>query len=145
MALSAHSSGSPQTTTAGKAPIGVMLVDDSAVIRSLITHMIDPKPDMAVVASVADGQQAVDRLTRHAAEIDVVILDIEMPVMDGITALPKLIAAKKDVKVVMASTLTLENAEISMKALSLGAVDYVPKPTSTREIGGASPDYSPLA
>jgi len=115
-----------------------MLVDDSAVIRGLIARMIDPESDMTVVASVQDGQRAVDRLTRDPASIDVIILDIEMPVMDGITALPKLISVKKDVKIVMASTLTLENAEISMKAMSLGAVDYVPKPTSTRQIGGAS-------
>ncbi len=93
---------------------------------------------MAVAASVQDGQRAVETLKRNPAAIDVIILDSEMPVMDGMTALPLLIAAKKDVKVVMASTQTLENAEISMKALALGAVDYVPKPTSTCEIGGAS-------
>jgi len=119
------------------APIRIMLVDDSAVIRGLINRMITPEPDMEVVASVADGQRAIDQLTKDPS-IDVIVLDIEMPVMDGLTALPELIRLKKDVKVVMASTLTLENAEISMKAMELGAIDYVPKPTSTREIGGAS-------
>ncbi len=114
-----------------------MLVDDSAVIRGLINRMITPESDMEVVASVQDGQRAVETLTRDPS-IDVILLDIEMPVMDGLTALPKLIAVKKDVKIVMASTLTLENAEVSMKAMKLGALDYVPKPTSTREIGGAS-------
>jgi len=138
VALSAFRAGSSSAQRQSDKPIGIMLVDDSAVIRGLITRMIDPEPDMAVVASVQDGLRAVERLTRDAASIDVIILDIEMPVMDGITALPKLIAAKKDVKIVMASTLTLENAEISMKAMSLGALDYVPKPTSTREISGAS-------
>jgi two-component system chemotaxis response regulator CheB len=118
-------------------PIKIMLVDDSAVIRGLINRMITPESDMEVVASVQDGQRAVETLQRHP-EIEVIILDIEMPVMDGLTALPKLIAVKKDVKIVMASTLTLENAEISMKAMKLGALDYVPKPTSTREIGGGS-------
>lgn len=122
---------------AGKGPIQIMLVDDSAVIRGLIARMIDPEPDMTVVASVADGQQAIDRLARSPS-IDVILLDIEMPVMDGITALPKLVEINRDVKIVMASTLTLENAEISMKAMQLGATDYVPKPTSTRNITGAS-------
>lgn len=114
-----------------------MLVDDSAVIRGLISRMVTPEADMEVVASVQDGQLAVAALQKDQG-IDVVILDIEMPVMDGLTALPKLIQAKRDVKVIMASTLTLENAEISMKAMKLGAIDYIPKPTSTREISGAS-------
>jgi two-component system, chemotaxis family, protein-glutamate methylesterase/glutaminase len=122
---------------ASNGPIKIMLVDDSAVIRGLINRMITPESDMEVVASVQDGQRAVETLTRNPS-IDVILLDIEMPVMDGLTALPKLIAVKKDVKIVMASTLTLENAEVSMKAMKLGALDYVPKPTSTREIGGAS-------
>jgi len=113
----------------------VMLVDDSAVIRGLINRMITPEPDMEVVASVGDGHRAVEALDRHP-NIDVVLLDIEMPVMDGLTALPKLIEKKPGLKVIMASTLTLENAEVSMKAMKLGAVDYIPKPTSTREISG---------
>src|SRR5690606_14902193 len=61
---------------------------------------------------------------------EVIILDIEMPVMDGMTALPELLKRNPGVKVIMASTLTRRNAEISMRALSLGAVDYIPKPES---------------
>lgn len=118
-------------------PVKIMLVDDSAVIRGLINRMITPETDMEVVASAQDGQRAIEALQRDPS-IEVIILDIEMPVMDGITALPKLIAVKSDVKIIMASTLTLENAEVSMKAMKLGALDYVPKPTSTREISGAS-------
>jgi two-component system, chemotaxis family, protein-glutamate methylesterase/glutaminase len=114
-----------------------MLVDDSAVIRGLINRMVTPEADMEVVATAQDGQRAIEALTKDPS-IEVILLDIEMPVMDGLTALPKLIQVKKDVKIVMASTLTLENAEVSMKAMKLGAVDYVPKPTSTREISGAS-------
>ncbi len=116
--------------------IRVMLVDDSAVIRGLIKRMIDPEPDIEVVASVGNGEIAVKRLGDGG--IDVIVLDIEMPVMDGLTALPKLLAIDPKVKVVMASTLTLENAEISIEAMKMGAADYVPKPTSTTQIGGAS-------
>jgi two-component system, chemotaxis family, protein-glutamate methylesterase/glutaminase len=65
---------------------------------------------------------------------DVVILDIEMPEMDGITALPEILKTRPGVQVMMASTLTLRNADISLQALSLGAADYIPKPQSTRMV-----------
>ncbi|MCH7937319.1 MAG: chemotaxis response regulator protein-glutamate methylesterase [Proteobacteria bacterium] len=113
-----------------------MLVDDSAIIRGLIAKMIAPDPGIVVVASVADGAQAVKRMGRK--DIDVVVLDIEMPVMDGLTALPKLIELDPNVKIIMASTLTERNADISLKALEAGAADYVPKPTATGKIAGAS-------
>jgi len=116
--------------------IRVMLVDDSAIIRGLIAKMIATDPGISVTASVADGAQAVKRMA--ARDIDVIVLDIEMPVMDGLTALPKLIEADPNVKIVMASTLTERNADISLKALEAGAADYIPKPTSTTQIAGAS-------
>ena len=114
--------------------VRVMLVDDSAVIRGLIARMVESEPGLKVQVSVANGQIAVDRLKTDP--VDVIILDIEMPVMDGLTAIPLLLEVKPDVKIIMASTLTAKNAEISMRALRAGAVDYVPKPTSTREISG---------
>ena len=114
--------------------VRVMLVDDSAVIRGLIARMIEGEPGLRVAASVGNGQMAVDRL--KSQPVDVIILDIEMPVMDGLTAIPLLLAAKPDVKIIMASTLTEKNADISLRALQAGATDYVPKPTATREISG---------
>lgn len=114
--------------------VRVMLVDDSAVIRGLIARMIDGEEGLKVEASVGHGQMAVDRLRTNP--VDVIILDIEMPVMDGLTAIPLLLAIKPDVKIIMASTLTEKNADISLRAMQAGAVDYVPKPTSTREISG---------
>jgi len=114
--------------------VRVMLVDDSAVIRGLIARMIEGEPGLSVAASVGNGQMAIDRLKAHP--VDVIILDIEMPVMDGLTALPKLLEVKPDVKIIMASTLTEKNADISLRALQAGATDYVPKPTATREISG---------
>lgn len=112
--------------------IKVMVVDDSAVIRGLISRMLEADPAITVVASASNGQHAINELGRH--DVDVIILDIEMPVMDGLTALPKFFEVDPDVKVLMASTLTLENAEISMRALAAGAADYVPKPSTTRDI-----------
>lgn len=114
--------------------IAVMVVDDSLVIRGLISRMIKETPGLEVVASVADGAQAVKQIEK--LEVDVVVLDIEMPVMDGLTALPKLLKARPNVKVIMASTLTGPNAEASMKALALGAADYIPKPSSSKDVSG---------
>lgn len=117
-------------------PIRVMVVDDSAVVRGLITRMLEEETGFAVVASVGNGQMAISALERH--DIEVVILDIEMPVMDGLTALPLLLKADPDLQVIMASTLTLKNADVSMRALEAGAADYIPKPTSSREISGGA-------
>jgi len=105
-----------------------MIVDDSATIRGLLTRWIGSDPALSVVAMVNNGRAAVEQI--KSADPDVVILDIEMPEMDGITALPLLLKACPRAKVIMASSLTRRNAEISLKALSLGATDYVPKPTS---------------
>lgn len=113
----------------------VMVVDDSAVIRGLLTRALEGDTEIRVVASVGDGQMAINALQRNA--IDVIVLDVEMPVMDGLTAIPKLLAVSPSVKIIMASTLTLRNADISLRALQAGAADYIPKPTTTREISGA--------
>src|SRR5437764_514511 len=109
----------------------VMVVDDSVVIRGMISRWIGAEPDMEVAASLRTGLEAVNQIER--INPDVAVLDIEMPELDGISALPQLLAKKRDLVIIMASTLTRRNAEISIKALSLGAADYIPKPESTRE------------
>ncbi|NQU70357.1 MAG: chemotaxis response regulator protein-glutamate methylesterase [Rhodospirillales bacterium] len=116
--------------------IRVMVVDDSAVIRGIIRRTLDVDPSISVVASVANGQHAIDSLARHP--VDVIVLDIEMPVMDGMTALPKLLQANPDLKIIMASTLTQSNASVSLEALKNGAADYIPKPSSNSEIHNTS-------
>lgn len=128
--------GAARTTPRAGDPYRVMLVDDSVVVRSLLTRILESDPTVQVVASLSNGEQAVNLVKRHNP--DVVVLDIEMPVMDGLTALPKLIQAIPGLKVIMASTLTRRNADISMKALAAGASDYVAKPEASREIGGES-------
>ena len=112
-------------------PLRVMLVDDSVVIRGMISRWVSAEPDMVVAASLRTGLDAVNQVER--INPDVAVLDIEMPDLDGISALPQLLAKKRNLIVIMASTLTRRNAEISFKALSLGASDYIPKPESTRE------------
>ena len=113
-------------------PIRVMIVDDSAVVRGLVSRWIEEEPGLEVVARHANGRIAVDDAARSAP--DIVLLDIEMPVMDGLEALPLLLQARPELRVLIVSTLTRRNAEISFKALALGALDYVPKPDTNREI-----------
>src|ERR1700710_906118 len=116
-------------------PLRVMVVDDSVVIRGLIGRWIEAEPDMVVAASLRTGLDAVNQVER--VNPDVAVLDIEMPDLDGIAALPQLLAKKRDLVIIMASTLTRHNADISFKALSRGASDYIPKPESTREPAAA--------
>src|SRR6185437_14788461 len=119
------------SSQARQEPLRVMVVDDSVVIRGLISRWIGAEPDMMVAASLRTGLEAVQQLER--VNPDVAVLDIEMPELDGLSALPQLLGKKRDLIIIMASTLTRRNAEISFKALSLGASDYIPKPETTRE------------
>jgi two-component system chemotaxis response regulator CheB len=133
MSIALTKSPPPASTRQDK--LRVMVVDDSVVIRGMISRWIDAEPDMEVSASLRTGLDAVNQLER--VRPDVAVLDIEMPELDGISALPKLLAKKRDLVIIMASTLTRRNAEVSFKALSLGASDYIPKPESTREASAA--------
>ena len=125
-------------TVAPAAPVSapdalrVMIVDDAVVVRGLVSRWIDAEPDLKVVASLRNGREAVDQVLRHNP--DVVLLDIEMPELDGIEALPLLLEKKRDLIVIMASALTRRSAEVSLRALSLGAADYIPKPATNREV-----------
>src|SRR4051812_32454013 len=112
--------------------IRVMVVDDAVVVRGLVSRWVEEEPGLALAASLRNGREAVDQLER--VDPDVVILDIEMPELDGISALPLLLAKKRDLVVIMASTLTRQNAEVSLRALSLGAADYIPKPETNRGV-----------
>jgi two-component system chemotaxis response regulator CheB len=129
----AHASLKPAV---GQEAIRVMIVDDAVVVRGLLARWIDEEPGLKVVASLRSGREAIEQVER--ANPDVIILDVDMPDTDGITALPKLLAKKHDLVVIMASTLTRRNAEISLRALALGAADYIPKPESTSDITGSS-------
>jgi two-component system chemotaxis response regulator CheB len=112
--------------------VRVMIVDDALVVRGLFTRWVEAEPDLEVVASLRTGREAVNQVER--TDPDVVVLDIDMPELDGIAALPLLLEKKRDLVVIMASTLTRRNAEISLKALALGAADYIPKPSSNHEV-----------
>ena len=126
----------PTSASAIGRRIRVMIVDDAAVVRGLFSRWVEAEADLEVVASLRTGREAVNQLER--ADPDVVLLDIDMPELDGIAALPLLLAKKRDLVVIMASTLTRRNAEISLRALSLGAADYIPKPTANHEVAASA-------
>jgi two-component system chemotaxis response regulator CheB len=125
----------PKSSAAVGKRIRVMVVDDAVVVRGLFSRWVGEEPDLEVCAALRTGREAVNQLER--VDPDVVVLDIDMPELDGIAALPLLLEKRRDLVVIMASTLTRRNAEISLKALSLGAADYIPKPESNREVSGS--------
>ena len=116
---------------AARSPIQVLVADDSAVVRGLVSRWLG-EAGHEVVATAPNGRAAVDALAR--CNPDVVLLDIEMPELDGIQALPLMLAKQPGIQVVMMSTLTQRNADVSLRCLALGAVDYIPKPESNRGV-----------
>ena len=109
-------------------PIRVLIVDDSAVIRGALGRIVDAESDLTVATTAPNGRVALDAL-RHT-KVDVVLLDVEMPEMDGLTALPLILSQYPDTRVIMASSLTQRGAEVTMHALALGASDYIAKPAA---------------
>jgi len=117
--------------------IRVMIVDDSRVVRSIISGWLSAEPDLTIAGLYSDGQSAADRVVE--ARPDVVVLDIEMPGMDGLTALPLMLRKWPRARVLIASTLTKRGAAVSLEALTLGAADYIAKPDSS--IAAASDSF----
>ncbi|EME69610.1 chemotaxis-specific protein-glutamate methyltransferase [Paramagnetospirillum caucaseum] len=111
-----------------------MLVDDSAIVRGLVARILATDPAITVAAQVANGEQAIAALAR--TPVDVVVLDIEMPVMDGLTALPGILKTVPGVRVIMLSSLTQRGATVTFQALRAGAADYIPKPSAGADMSG---------
>ena len=109
----------------------IMLVDDSAIVRGFIARILATDGNIEIVASLSNGQQAVESISRHKP--DIVILDIEMPVMDGITALPKILAVAPKTKVIMCSTLTTRKETLLRLVNSLGSATPALKRAPTPE------------
>ena len=107
-------------------PVRVLIVDDSAVMRQLLTNLLSADPEIEVVGSAPDPIVARDRI--KALNPDVVTLDVEMPRMDGLSFLRKIMTLRPT-PVVMVSTLTQAGAEATLEALEIGAVDFIAKPS----------------
>lgn len=104
--------------------IRVLVVDDSAFMRKVLSDVFAGEPDFSVVDTARNGQDAFEKIKKHKP--DVVTMDVEMPVMDGITALEK-IMAEVPVPIIMVSSLTRDGANATIRALELGAVDFIAK------------------
>jgi two-component system chemotaxis response regulator CheB len=114
-----------QAAPAGRRPIRVLIVDDSALVRSLLTDILKAAPGIEVVGVAADAHAAREKIKQ--LNPDVLTLDVEMPKMDGITFLRNLMRLRP-MPVVMVSSLTERGADVTLDALALGAVDYLSKP-----------------
>jgi two-component system, chemotaxis family, protein-glutamate methylesterase/glutaminase len=115
-----------------RVPIRVLVVDDSVVMRSLLRMTLVSCPEVELVGMATDGVgglEAIERLKPH-----LVLLDIEMPRMDGLETLAEIRGRKLPVKVIMCSTLTRRGAGITLEALARGAADYVAKPTAHQDV-----------
>jgi two-component system chemotaxis response regulator CheB len=120
------------------APVRVAIVDDSAVVRGMMSKWLGGNPQIVIAGYAVDGVQALKLAQDH--DFEVCILDIEMPRMDGLEALPQLLALKPHLQVIMASTLSERGAAVTLRALELGAADFIPKPSTTRL--GSADDYA---
>jgi two-component system chemotaxis response regulator CheB len=114
------------------APVRVMIVDDAVVVRGLISRWVGLEPGLEIVRVCKNGREALEQFGE--AQPDVVVLDIDMPELDGIATLKELLKRRPDLRVIMASTLTKRGAEITFRALALGAADCVPKPDNSEII-----------
>jgi len=105
-------------------PIKVLVVDDSSFFRRRVSEIINASPALEVIATANNGQEAIDMVIKHKP--DVVTMDVEMPVMDGITAVQKIMASNP-VPILMFSSLTHQGATATLDALEAGACDFLPK------------------
>ena len=129
--------GNTAASDSAKRKIKVLIVDDSALVRSLLTDILRSDPDIEVVGAASDAHIAREKIKQ--LNPDVLTLDVEMPKMDGITFLKNLMRLRP-MPVVMVSSLTERGADVTLDALSLGAVDYLSKPKI--DLAATLKDYS---
>lgn len=116
-----------------------MIVDDSAIVRGMLNRRLSEQPDFIIVGSAGDGLRAIEEVRTTPA--DVVILDLEMPRMDGFAALPEIRRLLPQAKIIISSTLTERNADVALRALAIGANDYLTKPSTRQNRGEADRFY----
>jgi two-component system, chemotaxis family, protein-glutamate methylesterase/glutaminase len=127
----------PRTAAGPKSRVRVLIVDDSALVRRILTEVLSADPALEVVGAASDAYMARDRIKQ--LNPDVLTLDVEMPKMDGVTFLRNLMRLRP-MPVVMVSSLTEHGAEVTLDALAVGAVDYLPKPKI--DIAATLTDYA---
>lgn len=129
----AHKPQSQMVPDIARPPARILIVDDSVVARAVIGKMIESNRSFAVAGAVSDAQAALAFL--NANRVDIILLDIEMPGVDGLTALPDLLLAGKGARVVIVSSSCAEGAAATIQALTLGAADTLVKPSIGNLVG----------
>jgi len=127
----------PQHSTQ-HAKVRILIVDDSAVVRRILTKVISDQPDMEVIGTAANGLLGLEFIHRQVP--DLVILDVEMPVMDGITALKSIRKVNSHLPIIIFSSLTQKGALVTIDALTNGASDYQSKPSNMSDLESALVD-----
>jgi len=117
--------------------IEVLIVDDSALVRKVLSEIIESEPEFHLVGTAHDPLFAVEKLKKH--HVDVIILDVEMPRMDGLTFLDKLMRVKPTTVIIL-SSLTAKNAELTFQAFELGAFEVLQKPENILDLGELKKD-----
>ena len=117
---------SARRAAAAAKPIRLLIVDDSAVARAVFSRMVGERPEFEIAATVASAHAALAFLARH--RVDIILLDIEMPGQDGLSAMPALIAASRGARVLIVSSSAEQGAAASIQAMTLGAADTLAKP-----------------
>ena len=109
-------------------PTQILIIDDSLLVRGLLRSMVTRDNDLAVIATSTDGIEGLDAYKQHRP--DIVLMDIEMPRMDGLTCVKEILAFDPKANIIMCSSLTKTGSEMTCKALNLGALDFLTKPSS---------------
>lgn len=117
----------------GQPPIRLMIVDDSQIARTVLSRMVASHPDFHVVAQAGNADEALDAL--KSVCVDIILLDLEMPGRSGLDALPEILRCGNGARVLIVSSLAEDGAEATVRALSLGAADTLPKPGSASLAG----------
>lgn len=137
--LGAKQSESVQDTASNRPakgrPVRVMIVDDSLTVRTIFKRMVEGDPAMIIVGTASSGERAIVQIKKEPA--DVVLLDLEMPGMGGLKALPEILNSAPDAQVLVVSSLTQDGAEATLAALASGAADTLQKPRP----GGFNEEY----
>ncbi|MFT4025237.1 MAG: chemotaxis-specific protein-glutamate methyltransferase CheB [Novosphingobium sp.] len=120
----------PGQAASARTPLKVMIVDDSITARTVHSRIVSADDEMAVAAIAGTAEQAIFLL--GSIKVDVILLDLEMPGIGGLDALPRIIEAAKGARIMVVSALTVDGAEQTLAALSLGAADTLPKPVAGR-------------
>ena len=113
--------------------IRLLIVDDSMIARTVLTRMLEPRPEFEIVASVANAEEALRVVDQ--AKVDVVLLDLVMPGVSGLELLPQLIARSNGARVLIVSSAAADGAATTLQALALGAADTLQKPGGTNFVG----------